>query len=437
MTTFTEPTRDVPIIEHTDVLIAGAGPAGIMAAVAAARQGVRVRLIEAHGALGGIWTTGCLPHIIEFNKRGLPSELAARLLAAGAGPRDNDPLDHVATDDAPYRCDYDSETFKGVLDQMAAEAGVKVRLYSRVSAAYRDADGCLETIVTDSKSGREAWRARIFVDCTGDGDLAAQAGCSFEMGHPETGDCQPMSMMALLAGAGQFDRPPFNIRQWNQNKDWLLAEMRRGGHDPSYSRPTMFLVRQGVIIMMANHQYGYRRPDAQMLTDATIEGRAENLAVVKALRSLGGDWKNLDLMAQSAQIGVRESRRIQGLYRVSKDDLVRGARFEDAICRVTFCVDIHALNPNTNKGIDSSGITVQPYDIPLRAMIAAEIPNLMMAGRCISGDFYAHASYRVTGDAAAMGEAAGVAAAQAVRKAILPRDLPFSAVRPHIPVPDA
>jgi len=433
MANFQEPARDVPVVEETDVLIAGAGPAGIMAAVAAARQGVKVRVIEAHGALGGIWTTGCLPHIIEFNKRGLPAELAERLEAAGAGRRDMNALNHVATDDAPYRCDYDTETFKVVLERMAAEAGVDVRLYTRVSAAYRDPAGRLETIVTDSKSGREAWRARLFVDCTGDGDLAAQAGCTFDLGHPESGNCQPMSMMAMLAGAGRPDRPPFTIREWGMNKDFLLAEMRRGGHDPSYSRPTMFLVREGVIIMMANHQYGYRRPDAQLLTDATIEGRAENLAIVKTLRGLGGDWANLELMAQSAQIGIRESRRIQGLYRIGRDDLVAGARFPDAICRVSFCVDIHALDPRTNKGIDPSGIKVQPYDIPLRSLIAAEIPNLMMAGRCISGDFYAHASYRVTGDAAAMGEAAGVAAAQAVRQSRDPAALDFSTIQPHLP----
>jgi hypothetical protein len=170
--------------------------------------------------------------------------------------------------------------------------------------------------------------------------------------------------------------------------------------------------------MMANHEYGYRGPDAQVLTDATIRGRAENRAIVRTLRGLGGPWANLELMAQSAQIGVRESRRIHGLYRVTQDDLVRGARFSDAVVRAAFCVDIHALDPARNKGIDASGVRVQPYDIPLRALIARDVPNLLMAGRCISGDFPAHASYRVTGVAAALGEAAGEAAAACVRRGI-------------------
>lgn len=426
MTTFREPARDIPLVEDTDVLVAGAGPAGVMAAIAAARRGARVRLIEAHGALGGIWTTGCLPYIIEADKGGLPGELLQRLYAAGAGRTPGG----GESDGSPR---FDVETFKVVLDRMAAEAGVAVRLYTRVGAAYRDPAGRIETVVTESKSGREAWRAKVFVDCTGDGDLGAQAGCSFEIGQPGTGLCQPMSMMALLAGAGQPDQPPFSIREWGANKNWIQEEIRRGGHDPSYARPTMFLVRDGYIIMMANHEYGYRQPDAQVLTDATIHGRAENLAIVRALQSQGGQWEKLELMTQSAQIGVRESRRIRGHYRVTRDDLTAGARFADAVCRVRFCVDIHALDPTRNKGIDPTGIKVKPYDIPLRALIAADVPNLLMAGRCISGDFFAHASYRVTGDAAALGEAAGVTAAVAVLEGMAPAMVPFERVKPCLP----
>ena len=427
MMTFQEPARAVPVVEETDVLIAGGGPAGTLAAIAAARRGARVRVIESQGALGGIWTTGCLPHIIETNKGGLLVELLDRLETAGAG-RGASPLD------GGRWCDYDVETFKVVLEEMASEAGVAARLYTRVSAVYRDDAGRIETVVSDSKSGREAWRATLFLDCTGDGDLAAQAGCGFDIGQPGSGLCQPMSMLALLAGAGRVDEPPFTLHEWGRNKDWILSEIRRGGHDPSYARPTLFLVREGYMLMMANHEYGYREPDAQVLTDATMHGRAENLAIVRALRSLGGQWARLELMATSSHIGVRESRRIHGLYRVTHDDLVRGARFADAVCRVSFGVDVHALDPARNKGIDATGITAKPYDIPLRALIARDAPNLMMAGRCISGDFIAHSSYRVTGDAAALGEVAGIAAAAAIRLGVDPREVPFAAIQDELAV---
>jgi hypothetical protein len=429
MSVFEEPSRTVPVAGECDILVAGGGPAGVMAAVAAARRGVRVRLIEAHGALGGIWTTGCLPHVMSSNNNGLFAELIDRLDTNGAG---SCRAVHTPTDTAIYCYDYDVETFKVVLERMVAEAGVAVRLYTRVSAVYRDADGRIETVVTDSKSGREAWHAKLFVDCTGDGDLGAQSGCGFDIGQPGTGLCQPMSMIALLAGAGTPDQPPFSIRDRILNKEWLLGELRRGGHEPSYSKPTMFLVRDGCILMMANHEYGYRKPDAQVLTEATMNGRAENLKMVQALRSLGGQWGCLELMAQSAQIGVRESRRIHGLYTVTQEDLVRGARFEDAVCRLSFNVDVHALDPKKSKGVEARAVATQPYDVPLRALIARDAPNLMMAGRCISGDFIAHSSYRISGDAAVLGEAAGIAAAAAIRLGVDPSDVPFADVKSEL-----
>ncbi len=422
MMTVHESAREVPVTEDVDVMVAGGGPAGVMAAVAAARTGASVRLIEAHGALGGIWTTGLLPHIIEPHQPGLLRELIERLRHRGAHG-----VGSVITER-----DFDVETLKVVLDEFCSEAGVRTRCYTRVCAASVQ-EGRLDAVLTESKSGREAWRAKVFVDCTGDGDLGAQAGCRFEIGQPGTGLCQPMSVMALLAGYGTSDQPPFNIREWGRNKDWIKAEMEAVGVSPSYSRPTMFLIDEGWVNMMANHEYGYRGPDAQKLTDASMAGRAENLRIVAALRARGGRWKNLRMAATSAQIGVRESRRIHGLYTVTRQDLERGSRFEDAVCRVTFCVDIHALDPSRGKGIDASGVHVRPYDIPLRALIAADVEGLMMAGRCISGDFVAHSSYRVSGDAAALGEAAGVAAAIAARSKIVPSRVPYAEIRKFLP----
>lgn len=419
---FAEPAREVPVVENVDVLVAGAGPAGVMAAIAAARVGASVRLIEAHGALGGIWTTGLLPHLLDDRHPGLLRELVERLRGNGAHGCGPGVTGH----------DFDVETFKVVLDELCAEAGVRTRCYTRVSAAYVH-ERRIDAIVTDSKSGREAWRAKVFLDCTGDGDLGAQAGCRFEIGQPGTGLCQPMSVMGLLTGFGKGDEPPFSIKEWGKNKDWIKAELEAAGHSPSYARPTMFLIDEGWVNMMANHEYGYRKPDAQKLTDATISGRAENLRMVRALRARGGCWQDLRLVATSAQVGVRESRRIHGLYRVTQDDLARGARFEDAVCRVTFNVDVHALDPAKNKGIDAPAVRAQPYDIPLRALISADVDNLMMAGRCISGDFIAHSSYRVTGDAAALGEAAGVAAACAARTGQPPASVRLADLAPHIP----
>jgi hypothetical protein len=150
--------------------------------------------------------------------------------------------------------------------------------------------------------------------------------------------------------------------------------------------------------------------------------------IVNGLRKLGGPWEGLQIAATAEQIGVRDGRRIAGRYTVNKDDLIAGARYDDAVVRPTFPVDIHALSKEANKtaAYSNTGVKVKPYDVPLRALIAKDVDGLMMAGRNISGDFIAHASYRVTGNSVAMGEAAGVTAALAAMTKRLPQEVPWS-----------
>jgi hypothetical protein len=175
----------------------------------------------------------------------------------------------------------------------------------------------------------------------------------------------------------------------------------------------LFRVRDDLFALMTNHEYGFRGIDARDVTRATLHARKEIHDLINGLRSLGGVWENLRLVATGAQIGVREGRRIRGLYTVTRDDLREGRTHPDAVCRVTFGIDVHSTDPSKEKGIEKSGFRAKPYDIPLRSLIARDVQGLLMAGRCISGDFIAHSSYRVTGNAVAMGEAAGDAAARA------------------------
>jgi hypothetical protein len=191
------------------------------------------------------------------------------------------------------------------------------------------------------------------------------------------------------------------------------AEINRAGIDPSYGMPTLFHVRDNVVLIMANHEYGIKPFDADAMTAATVRSRKEIFTIARGLRQLGGVWENFQVIASAEQIGIRDGRRIHGRYRMVKEDLANGAKFDDGVCRVTFGVDIHADTKakNDKETITRGGIVAKPYEIPLRALIASDVDGLMMAGRCISGDFIAHASYRVTGDAVAMGEAAGAVAA--------------------------
>jgi len=402
---FQEPARTLPVVSDCDVIVCGAGPAGVTAAVTAARSGAKVRLFEAHGGLGGVWTSSLLGYLLDFDKPGFNVELVDRLRARdairGAG------MNGLA---------YQPEEMKLLLEELCATAGVTVQLHTRAAAAYREGR-TLATLVTESKSGRQAWAAPVFIDTTGDGDLGALAGCEFEIGRRDSCPCQPMTMYALvvvkdatiladcLHGTGDDGR--------HVGPRAFRDELTRAGVTPSYGHACLFPVRGNLVLLMANHEYGIDATDAAQVTAATLRARGEVHRIVRGLRKLGGRWEGVQIAATPEQIGIRDGRRIRGRYVLTADDLVGGARHDDGVARATFPVDVHALTAEDNKkaGYGDAGVRMKPYDIPLRALVARDVDGLMMAGRCISGDFFAHASYRVTGNAVAMGEAAGAVAA--------------------------
>ena len=419
---FRESARNIPVVADYDVLVVGGGPAGFTAALAAARSGASTMLLEVNGCLGGVWTSGLLSLIIDgTGKPGIMAELLAELKRRSTG--------HSIGGSWVY----DPEAMKLLLEDLLIEAGVKIRLHTRVVAAASDENNRLKVVLTESKSGREAWTARNFIDCSGDGDLAAQAGCEFEMGRPQDGATQPMTMMGMITGVRTADIAPFirgsaEFQKFGNPKRNLLEEMRKAGVSPSYEGPTIFEVRDGFYAIMTNHQYRGSAIDTNDVTDATLQGRREVNKLLAALKKSGGVWKDLELVTTSEHIGTRGGRRIRGKYYVTGEDLRVGKKFDDGICRVKFGIDVHSVDPSKTKAIEKKPHKSQPYDIPLRAMIARDVSGLMMAGRCISGDFIAHSSYRVTGDAVTMGEAAGVASAVAVANKVLPEDVPFAEV---------
>ncbi len=406
MRTIPEPARNIPVIATYDVLVCGAGPAGVSAALAASRAGARTGLIETYGCLGGIWTTGALAYFLDYaNKSGIMAEIIVRLEEQEARGRNSE---RKGTNT------FDVESVKVLLDDMCLAEGVDIRLHTRACGTHV-VDGRIQHVITESKSGRQALAAKVVIDCTGDGDVAALAGCGFELGHPDTGVMQPMSLICLLTGISRSEARPFyreGTEPWSEAKERLKEAMEAGGFSPSYTRPSLFPVRDNLYILMANHQYGVDGTCAEDVTRATLEGRRELNNLIDGLRSTGGVWQNIRLVATAGQIGVREGRRIHGKYTVRLDDMLEGREHDDAVCKVTFGIDIHATDPIKGKAIESHEHRIRPYDIPLRALIARDVEGMMMAGRCISGDFLAHSSYRVTGNASAIGEAAGRYAAR-------------------------
>jgi hypothetical protein len=364
-----------------------------------------------------------LAYIFDFDKPGLTRELTQQLDQRDARRQRN-----------ASRFVYEPETMKLLLEELCGAAGVTTQLHTRVAAAHC-LDHRLTTVVTESKSGREAWRARVFIDATGDGDLGAQAGCAWEFGQGTDGPCQPMTLNALavvhdVTALGEYISFYQDDRRHLPAVQAFQREIQRAGCETSYGHPTLFHIRDNLVLVMINHEYGVKPFDAAQVTAATLRARAEVQRTVKALATLGGPWAGMQVVASAEQIGVRDGRRIRGRYTVTREDLVQGARHPDAVTRATFNVDIHAATREQNRQetISHGNFAMKPYDIPLRALVARDVDGLLLAGRCISGDFVAHASYRVTGNAVAMGEAAGKVAALAARTNRAPHEVAWSEV---------
>ncbi|MEN3284446.1 MAG: hypothetical protein V7607_5586 [Solirubrobacteraceae bacterium] len=407
-----EPARDAPIYADVDVLVVGGGPAGIAAAVAAARAGMSTLLVERYGCLGGIWTAGLLnPYFDGSNKGGIASEIIARLDRHGGSGSVQEwlPDRFVATV-------FDYEAMKYVLDCMAQEAGVGLLLYTQAVATVMDGER-VSGVIVENKSGRSAILARVVIDCTGDGDVAYHAGCEYELGRTSDGLMQPMTLQFTVRG---FD--------WSRDPYAIVAKFNRPEDVADIPFDSFAAVPvpgdSDATAIMWTHIHGVDGTNADDLTRAVVEGRRQ---AQSAMRLFGAARDGLgagQLLETAMQVGVRETRRIRGEYYLELDDLLRGRAFPDGVCRVTFNVDIH-----TPDGEELTATPVEPYEIPYRCLIPRGVEHLLVAGRCISGSHEAHGSYRVTGNCVAMGEAAGLAAAEAARAHTDVRDVDGAVVR--------
>ena len=379
-----------------DVIVCGGGPAGVAAAIAAGRKGAKTLLVEKGGCLGGFWTQGLLTWVMgALEQPGLLQEVMDRLEQEAEGRRVPSPKRFVA----------DTEKTKLVLERLCREAGVTILYHTVLSGAVVE-KGEITHILTESKKGSIAYGGKLFVDTTGDGDLGAFAGAGYDLGN-EQGMTQPMSLICRLGGLNYEDMKPFDSQRSSGTKKAMLLELEKLGITPSYRAPLLAVLHRELYVLMINH--AHYSTDA--LTEATLEAREELHRIVDALRSLGGIWKDVRIIATSSAIGIREGRRLHGLYTLTQEDVYAGRQFPDGICTVEGKTDIHSLKPGEAFEHYAKGDAHLPYQIPLRCLISRDISNLLMGGRCISGDFTAHGSYRVGGPAFRTGEMAGRLAA--------------------------
>ena len=239
-----------------------------------------------------------------------------------------------------------------------------------------------------------------------------------------------MSLLALLTGLDPEQVRPYLAEQgaWHEVAARFSSLLSEGTYRPSYRGVALFHLGKGLFMLMANHQYGCSSLDAGDLTKATIAARGEIYRQIQILRTRGPVWRNVQLVATGARIGAREGRRLNGLYRVTLRDVLTGKTHPDGICPVRFGIDVHALSQDGDCKLEATPPVAGCYEIPLRALIARDLLNLLMAGRCISGDFHAHASYRVSGNAAVTGQAAGILAALAAKRGTFPANVDYNDV---------
>mgnify|MGYP001126276353 CR=1 FL=1 len=386
-------------MDKFDIVVCGGGSAGFGAALNAARGGAKTILIEQTGGLGGVLTSGCVGYCMDVSTEHTILQDIRKLAIV--------PKNTMAS------CFMiDIEEMKYYLEKELGNAGVTIMYHTKITGVQKEQKK-ITGIYTHSKSGEQLIKGTIFIDCTGDGDVGFFAGCSYEEGL--NGKCQPMSFNVVISGLNYEevkDCVSNNREMYCEDaKANLLQEFQRAGFSPSYPKCTLGLMNGDLFTFSINHQYGAKGTSERDVTLATIKGRDEVFKAVAALRSLGGRWGNIKVVNSPAYIGVREGRRLKGQYTITKEDLMNGAEHKDAICKVKFCVDIH-----NEDGYTDGGIRTRPYDIPIRSLISAQIDNFFMAGRCISGDFYAHASYRVSGNTFVMGEQIGRYCANIIKK---------------------
>ena len=408
-----EIARDLPLLHQADVIVVGGGPGGLGAAVMAARVGAKVLLIERYGVLGGMAAIGevhpFMPNHVDQEPLDGPvyREWVERMRQYW--PREGKERD-ISKDAATLAA-----------EDLCLEAGVEI-LYHHHLADVVVVDGNIAGLVLFSKSGLTAARAAAYVDCTGDADLAARAGCEFELGGP-SGHCQPMTLCFKLS---QVDRERMAERKEISR---LYDEARGRGEIDCTREDVLFFywLEEDVVHFNTTRVLRKDATSGVELSVAELEGHRQVKQFLRFFREQVPGFENAKLHSVAHHIGVRESRRVLGQEFLRREAFVEARKCPDAIARVRYSIDIH--NP------DGSGTEIVRmaegdwYEIPYGCVVARDVGNLLIGGRPISVDHAIHSSMRVMPPACTVGQAAGLGAALAAQRGVKPGDVDGVEVR--------
>lgn len=404
--------KEIPSLGHYDVVVLGGGPAGVCAAIEAARGGAKTLIVEAYGMLGGMATSALVgPFMTNYDREGdrpvvggLFREIAERLNAKGAGvlPENADSPSHYTSFIERYHrhvTPFDSFTLQIVLDEMTAEAGVEVLLYTKFVDCICE-NGKISQVVLAALEGLRCISAKQFIDCTGNADVAVCAGVPTWRGDEESGIPQPGT---LFFEVDNVVDEKFTTRPQKPVK--------------AYQTPT-----PGVYKVNHHRVFDVDANDSRSMTSAHQKARLQVLESYRVLVEETPGFENCRITQVSPVLGIRESRHIKGKYLYTVADASKGTKFEDRIAAYGYGMDVH---PRTSTMSGNFKIEVaEVYYLPYRCLLPEGCDNLLVAGRPVSCESQAAGAIRVMPCAMALGQAAGAAAAIAVKAGIAPEQVP-------------
>ena len=417
---YIEETNSVPTIAEVDVLVCGGGPAGIGAAIRAARLGVSVMVVESQGCLGGIATAGMMSHWGGRSSSKIMQEIFA--LTYEKAQDVGWASENGCGQDAIYH-----DVQKIVLEEMMVKENIRVLYHTMVCKAVTE-NGAIIGAIVESKSGRGFIKAKRVVDATGDGDVAASAGVPYFKGRETDGRMQPCTIMFKVGGV-DYSRavfPPSFETTIQLTKGEIQALGKEhlpfpAGHVLLYTQPT-----PGTVCCNMTNAIEIDGTDAESLTKGIFTCHSQIVPIIKFLREFVPGYENCWLMSSASLIGIRETRHFEGLESLEKDDILNARFFDNwVVRRAWFNFDVHNL---TGASLDKTGVQKgwkqkNDYTIPYGCLLPKNVENLLLSGRNISGSHMAHSNFRIMSVCIALGEAAGTAAALSVKQDKLLRDL--------------
>jgi len=431
----------VPVREDTDVLVVGGGPAGIAAAICAARRGARVVLCEQNGYLGGLPTAGLIgpfmtcydPPMKKQVIRGFFEEFVQRLVREGGAvhPARMDP----GTSYTAWRArghahvtPFDGEVFKRVAEEMCQAEGITLYYGAMFQQAVMEKER-ISAAVFAAKGGPFAVRARVYIDCSGDADMAVSAGAPFEVGRENNGQPQPASMFFIIDGVDKAALERYRAEQDDISAMWFMdkvLEAREKGEFPiPREKVALYESVDGTWRVNMSRLDHYDYCDPADLTRAQIEGRRQVKIIFDFLKKYIPGCENIRMLGSAPMLGVRESRRIVGSFVLRGADMKLSARHEDDVFLSGNRFDTHV----GSRVVYESTKGDAPYGVPYRILLPQRVDNLLVAGRCASGDQECLAAIRVIPPCFAMGQAAGTAAALCVGDGVLPAAVDIQKLR--------